>query len=485
MSRLSSLSINQVRPFLQCLGIIRPGNLTPSLENWQALCRIHRCGHSLRLLLIPDSLKHRSTTFIASSRLGRTLDEFPNWFEGLRNAAVRLDPEADGLVTAEGTTTDRFVIRIGTLFQIPVYRCKPFPPDIDVNWIEDWNNSDTVWFSPAIEAEHLTPGQPDPSFDFPLADIADQMLVLRASAHGNILKATLRRLNGQPDNTNKPTTLLVDTHLTRQSVSDQLLDNGARGWWLYHSQAALNQPGELANPKDAVTHSDKPDKPAPTTDSQPPFNLAPSANPAAKLLKIEELSHSDFLTHWTRVRNSRWPDQSEQDYLDELIFGCNQYEPNGCSALLRILASQRLVASNQLTRGPHPVNCWTAVPLPEYRKRRVFRRHLGRWDFEPFGIGIRKTWLVENGARPVIYGDEDLWENLPIDDRPFFQSLPSTPGTTDWREEKEWRLIHDLDLKFVGPNDGFVFVENDDYARKIQPFSRWPVVVLAHASSPE
>ena len=141
--------------------------------------------------------------------------------------------------------------------------------------------------------------------------------------------------------------------------------------------------------------------------------------------------------------------------------------------------TQRMIASNALTRSPTPVVCFADVRLTEIKQRRTFRSHLARWDFEPYGIAIRKDSLERWGARAVIYGDQNRWNALSDADRPFFQAVSSQDGKEDWRSEHEIRLCGDLPLKRLGPDEAVVFVPSLEAAEQIAPLSRWPVVVLA------
>ena len=129
----------------------------------------------------------------------------------------------------------------------------------------------------------------------------------------------------------------------------------------------------------------------------------------------------DYLVHWTRRQIGPWPDQCEAAYLDELLFDCERADRSALAALTRILASQRIVATHRLTRGAVGVVCFTARRLPELLQFRAFRRHHRRWDFEPYGICVERRWLERRGARPVIYGDDQLWQQLSTADQPFFQ----------------------------------------------------------------
>jgi hypothetical protein len=124
------------------------------------------------------------------------------------------------------------------------------------------------------------------------------------------------------------------------------------------------------------------------------------------------------------------------------------------------------------------VVCFTAVPLGELPERTVFRKHLARWDFVPYGLAIRKSILKSAGCREVIYGDESDWYELPNDDRPWFQIKTSKNGKIDWTQEQEWRLVGDLDLTKIDSGDAFAFVKTRQDAMRLSEICRWPIVVL-------
>jgi hypothetical protein len=189
-----------------------------------------------------------------------------------------------------------------------------------------------------------------------------------------------------------------------------------------------------------------------------------------------------YLTHCTRRREGPWPDQDNVDYLDDLILARADADHSALSALKRILSQQRLIATASAIRGGTPVVSFTAVPLAELHRLRVFRPHRGRWDFEPYGICIRRDCLELCGARPVQYGDDQTWDGLSSDDRPFFQlrktRQTATGGRIDWAVEHEWRVAGDVDLSGIPADDALVFVPTEPEAQALAGVSRWPVTVV-------
>jgi hypothetical protein len=194
-----------------------------------------------------------------------------------------------------------------------------------------------------------------------------------------------------------------------------------------------------------------------------------------------------YLSHCTRGRAGAWPDQSADGYLADLLA---QAETSVASAtpfetLRRILTHQRLVATKRLKRADLPTVSFSAVPLVELLSRRSFRSHLGRWDWEPYGLCFRKDWLISAGCREVIYGDNDDFDQLSADEKPFFQprgeaqnKLTSESLGHGWQEEKEWRIIDDLHLGAIPFEVAFAFVPTFQEALALSGVSRFPVLSL-------
>lgn len=390
----------------------------------------------------PQSLPAGRSVHLASSRLSQQLESFPAWFDAMRTFGCSVNSGKSFLITAQGTTTDRFVKRIGELFDIPVVCVERFPKRVTEAWIERQRKASsecdqTIWIEPAS----------DLSMDALLIAIASEVRVLRVRNKGNVHQALTNRL----ESTGGQTWMLIDATLTKSSVSQPLIDAGATGWWLYESNAQTVEPART-----------------------PAGDLAFSAS----VTPVEQVDSSEYVIHWTRRRHGAWPDQSDPAYLDDLIFRRDASDHQALSSLRRILMTQRIIASNDLTRAARPVVCFADVRLTEIEKRRTFRSHLGRWDFEPYGIAIRKDCLKRLGARPVIYGDDSDWEQLADADRPYFQLAVSKDGELDWQTEQESRVCGDLSLKQFGPDEAVVFVPSKDEADLVAPLSRWPVVVL-------
>lgn len=377
------------------------------------------------------SLIARQTVFVASSRLPQKLDEIPEFFDGLLKLSMGLESERDVLLTAGGTTCDAMVRRVAELFRIPVVevRTAPLDPeklDAEVSSLEGGREENVVF---VFDFENR-------GVDFALAKLANRMTALSVRKGGKLDVAIQQRLKD-----GKPTRILVDAKLTKKKLTDKFLSAGATGWVLFGTEES-----ESRTPVEEIVFSDGFDS-------------------------------SEYLLHWTRRRVGPWPEQPRAEFWDDLIFRSPRKDHREIASLRRILATNRILAGSDLTRDPRPVVCFSDVSFEDLKELRTFRPHLSRWDFEPFGIAIRKSWLEERGAAKVIYGDEATWGSLPNEQRPFFQ-LNDLNGKIDWSIEREWRITGDVDLRKVPANSAVVFVRTAEDAKEVAAYSRWPIVVL-------
>ena len=446
------------------------GNLSADAN--RPLCLIWVPGLGKQLL---ESITH--WVHVASSRLSQKLDQETDWFDAVRTIGVQSVGGHALLMTATGTTADPFVCRIGKLFSVPVVRFEPMPTKLARPWIARQLNSTAdsnalrlgtplsafyCWLNAPLDNESpkkvgvAKPRRGDA--DRLLASLATMSLLLLVRNGGNVLATSKQRLQIQ---TGSATRILINPNLTKPKVTDQLLAAGAAGWWLAGTPAK--------------NHETAPASRLPTLDSSEPTESTTDYETIA----FEEVKNQPFLIHWTRRRVGAWPDQTQDEYLDDLIFRSARRRHNEFAALCRILASRKILASNKLTRARREVTCLSDLTLKEMISKRVFRSHLSRWDFEPYGIAFKRNFFLRQfGARPVIYGGEAEWQSLDDDQKPYFQMRKSKGDKIDWQEEKEWRVIGDVDLNQVGSEDAVVFVGRASEVAAVADLSIWPVVVL-------
>lgn len=464
-----------------------------------------------RLIWWPHGIPVGRKVAWMSSRLGRAIDERPDWFAVLRSAAAKLDAEHDLLLTSSSTTTGRFLERAATLFGLRLLRIHTetsrslsdwllrlrrelwqqcliangaeslqtstiaFPPLSLPQWNrasvlrntvlamnvaqksddqrDKFDSATSVMISPVIgmdstETELLTL----PLADRVLLSTADHVVALQVRPHGNLLTLLKRRLR---ENARTPgsTWLALGEQFVPNEISTDLQSLGAVGWYLWPKEQAKD-----AKDQDGETTSHS------AVLSQVPW------------------PEGSYLVHWTRRRFGPWPDQSADEFIDDLLLSRADRSHSAFAALARIVSQRRLIASSSGLRGGFCAVCFSAAPVSELPQRRIYRRHRGRWDFELYGLCIRRDWLTSEGARHVIYGDESKWHTLSELDKPFWQQRQTQSrdhtAAIDWSAEAEWRVLHDLDLARA-PDDAVVlFAPNTIEAQALAAISPWPVVAL-------
>lgn len=181
----------------------------------------------------------------------------------------------------------------------------------------------------------------------------------------------------------------------------------------------------------------------------------------------------NYLGHWTRDCDGPWPDETRQQWINQLLDQLPQSNHAALNTLRRIIASNTLTAASKTIQGKIPMTCFTRVPITQWSANHVYRPHLQRWDFCPDGLLINRDWLQTQGLRPVSYGTRQQFNTLASTDRRYFQI---NEGSIDWRVEQEDRVEGDLDLRSATTNDIIVFTENQADVLQLQTSCRWPVL---------
>ena len=479
-----------------------PGGSSKRVESWLGP----------RLMWWPRGVPEGRQVAWVSSRLGRAIDERPDWFAVLRSAAAKFDPARDVLLTAPSTTVDRFLERAAILFGLRRLRVHLDERCTLVDWLtrlrrqlwrsclaldaessssscdegDGFHQTSEVFVSPMIGAAWTDPKRkrgrmlPDglnsescealalahasglcdedsaKHCELPLSDrvliaAADQVHALQVRSNGNLHQLLRARLNDSAWPT-ASVWLALGEALVPAEVAAELQSLGAVGWWLFVEHAA----SVLESQRETGTLETCPTLPWP---------------------------EGDYLVHWTRRRDGPWPDQREADFIDDLLLSREATSHSAFAALSRIVQQRRLIASAAGIRGDAAVVSFSAHPLHELRQQRTFRAHRGRWDCEGYGLCVRREWLQLRGARPVIYGADAQWMTLPNSDRPFFQlkTTRSRGGakTIDWSQEAEWRVPQDVDLSEASRDDLLLFVPTPAEAQQLAAISPWPVHVTS------
>lgn len=371
-------------------------------------------------------------TSLCSSRLGQRLRQEPHIANALRNFFLAIT-DNQWVITAGRTTLESPLSRGCQLFRIPQLDLQPFPKRISQRWLRQSARSCEpgsirIWFdSNAVSADEL------------LFSLCDELRILFMRPAGKI-----ERLVDQYVLTAQGPQLwrLVDNPSQSPSKSKENVNPKIIDWHLLPSQDGSH-----------VTRSD--------------------GKPEIKPLGAWA---TDYLNHWTRFARKPWPDRNELNQFDPLFFeSTGSLSPLG--TLLRILASRTLLASGALIPQKQRVVCFTEVPLTEFSQRRIYRPHLSRWDFEPWGISIRKSTLQRLHARPVEYGSQELEVAA---NQPMRRLAPDEALSQSefWKGEREWRVVGDLDLRQISRKDAVVFVPDMAAATTLAAYTDWPFTIV-------
>lgn len=373
---------------------------------------------------------------------------------------------------------------------------------------ESW--SAELWVSPALDPTedvgHATAqaieGEQDALESMPLVDrallsLADVVHVVAVHPKSKTEKLLYHRLADSrfpiasvfvaippratnSDSTKKASALMSKNRSGHDLVSPTptlsgLLDCGAVGWLPSHST-------RIEGKSTFDAHSDsKSIEFAPTSDENPTV-VVPTFS--AAIQQVSWAQEWPYLTHCTRGRSGAWPDQSQTGYFDSLLASQDRadLDASPLATLERILTQCRLIASSKLKRSDMPTVSFTEIPLMELLTRRHFKSHIGRWDWEPYGICIRRSWLEGHGCRRVLYLESSKWNLLDAQERPYFQptSEPNATKGTNWEAEREWRALGDIQLGKIPFDSAFVFVPTAFEADKLSCLSPLSVCVLSH-----
>jgi hypothetical protein len=519
------------------LGQGHPGTRQPLLT-WIA-ADSHEPSSHLRLVLWPRGVPTGHFQGVLSSRLQRDLGVHRDWFAALRELDEQL-PAETVWVTAQSTTAFPFLQRLAA--QRPRRMVAIHRPTQESMPLGRWwrqvtslglppkENVFPAWLSPQIPwpvgwlayrhpmsgrdpglTPHSAPSQfrgfpleIPPLADRAVAWLADSLTILRLRKSGRLLPWVQRMLRDPPVHSPFPIQFAAGPGLVSPPVAEGLVELGAI-WWrsfpaLDRHSARSPQPGPLSNSMKSPQSTSPRTAPREIVSQSPSQQLGPTnvvihspqrpmnRNCPARSELLEEPGGDDvtwpYLTHCTRGRDGPWPGQSTEQYWDELLWDHPDADHGPLETLRRIIRSRRLIGSGQGIRGGAKVVCWTEIPFQELARFRVYRPHRVRWDFCPYGICVDRQWLVDRGARPVIYAPSSHWDDLSEGDRPFFQALstrqaghPTDPTHTsmDWRREREWRTLGDLALDDLPADLGFVFVPSAEEAASLRSASPWPV----------
>jgi len=297
---------------------------------------------------------------------------------------------------------------------------------------------------------------------------ADRVLALHVRDHGTIASLLELRLSDQRFPT---ASVFVAATLGQQSRPpsnlESWLERGAVGWLIPEPVPRPDRALARCHQRERVPHTQSICFPLPQRWAQEPSAVC----------------EWPYLAHCTRGNAGPLPDESADHFFDRAWGTGFIPDSHAISTLQKILSDQRILGNARLTRSPRRCVSFSEVPLPELLSRRQFRSHLGRWDWEPFGILVRREALELLGARRVLYGNEADYKQLADSEKPYFQprGMKQAHTNQDWSAEREWRWIGDLDLRDLPHDSVSIFVATRSQAHQVARRCRWPVWWLAES----
>lgn len=400
-------------------------------------------------------------TALVSSRRGRSHETQGVWFGVIRQACGGIADHAS-LMTSQKTTAHAFIQHCCTAYGIPMVtyhfsRHRSLPA-----WFQAIRSchrgQHEVRVSPQLGSlsQNVESVRDVPIQDRLLLALAQRLIVGKLRVNGHIHRLLRARLDADRHSAGA-IQLAVGPELVPQATADALIRRGATRWNAIASHRSATRQSQPCEKSDRVAGSS---------------NLAGFVEAGVDLDR-------KFLIHSTRRCVGPWPGQTQTQFLDDLIWECADADHRALATLKRIIRQRRLIAGCSAIRASQQVVCFSHESLRRRATRRVYRRHRVRWDNQPYGLAIAAAWGRQRGIRPVVYGDESTWQQLPADTRAFFQIATTRSGPSiDWREEREWRHLGNLSLRNLPPDQAVVFVPAGPASDELLAISPWPVVAL-------
>src|SRR5262249_34326656 len=151
------------------------------------------------------------------------------------------------------------------------------------------------------------------------------------------------------------------------------------------------------------------------------------------------------------------------DVTDELVHFVKGDDDSAAFNVLRsILYEHRLIGGSGFIKGEYKCICFTEAPLRKIGPTVAQAERQGR-RYRPFGILVPKKWLYTQGGRPVIYGPDQQFDELPASHRwRHVRYEPEAEPPIDFSWEREWRVMGET-LE-INPAVATVLVRNSTWA---------------------
>ncbi|WP_182864589.1 hypothetical protein [Stieleria mannarensis] len=372
-----------------------------------------------------DGLLGRTWLALTSSHLGRSTRLHAQVCRYISRAMIDARQAGRVVLVAAGSAIEPWAARAADLFAVPLIR-------VSVNETVEGASAD---LGRSRESQLWIEVRGDDSLcrDTTVVALADRVDCVFCRPRGNVQRSLRKRLERDREPTVRIAIHDNPVDKKTQQTARGLMDCGAVGWYCCPAVA-----------KD------------------------PSPRCAAGIHSSQWAgTRGEWLVHCTRGSQGPWPGQTDRQHRDALLLGGPALATatrTPLDSLERIVRMRRLVASAITSDRAWPVVCFSEQSLERLLAERRYRPHLHRWDYEPYGIAIRKSAAIAAGFRPVIYGTAKDRRSIPPQDQFRFQAAGKT---YDWTRECEWRSAGDLDLDRFDRGDVRVFVADESEVGRV------------------
>ncbi len=397
---------------------------------------------------------------IFNSRKPKLVSPHSSWLKTLRSCFLSLDSREIALAGSTGTLTYDLAcahaLRSG-LSQLLVAPGPLLNADLDLlKRYGDESVNHIPLLSCMLDSETCSKRQAQVCRDRILGALADIHLVLEIRSRGN-LSAVLEEIQSKSP---RP-----------QFVFDPEETNSSNAG----NRSLLTRFSEHAHGFNLPEFQDLP--------SANPVQTCGPANKNSRGLDCSsrhgQITWGDYLYHYTRASAGPWPGETYREYLLNLLDERPLSGHSALETLIRILQEGLVRAGSKMVRSQAEVSSWSSHPPGELFEMRKWNRGHARWTVEPYGIAVRRDILRSLGAKPAIYGCEQVYSRIAESERYRFQLSRPAPSAS-WRHEREWRVPGGLALDKIGSHGGFAFVpakeEKEELCGHIN--SGLPIVVL-------
>ena len=179
--------------------------------------------------------------------------------------------------------------------------------------------------------------------------------------------------------------------------------------------------------------------------------------------EIKSLEES-YLIHWTRATNSHWPDENKLEFYKMILNSVN-YRRTAFDTLCKIINTKSIIASYKNMPSAIRTVCFSGLVPRGAAGLMKWRARYSQMSFEPFGIGIERSYAMAHGIKEVRYYELSQEKHIVGQDKWLWQSAGQK---TDWRDEKEFRYKGDFEFSSVPKEKLIIFCHYKKQASLIQ-----------------